>query len=273
MIITRFKGEMLFSHDIRRGRLRACSPELSLAPSSHKKSKPCTVLLRSLRLPYLSRYEGERLASIETFTDATAWPLVTLLMDLPTEAILKCTGRGWPTFCHGAFAQPESCLRFCEMCMQEQREQYAVSWWMRDLNLPLVSVCPHHQIRLHSADRDAVMAVDGLLPHELRHIALPIRGEIDNRSIEIAKFVVKLCVENSQATRAWLKALAPKILWNYCSEYAEKFRKNVTAQSTPNNCYMDPGESQEYGLLSDRKWNNYLIIVALGRTQADAKFR
>src|ERR1039457_2705373 len=149
MIITRLHGEMLVSHSIRTYRMgigncfeKYISPYFQKIGSTHP-----SMSLPVPRSSALDTVDDARL--IEMYEDATAWPLLGLLEGFDLQELFLR-----PPFRRRRVpprAYAEETLRFCATCAREQRNADAVSWWMRDLNLPLVAVCPIHHTPLYIA--------------------------------------------------------------------------------------------------------------------------
>ena len=144
---------------------------------------------------------------IEMYEDATAWPLLGLLEGFDLQELFLR-----PPFRRRRVpprAYAEETLRFCATCAREQRNADAVSWWMRDLNLPLVAVCPIHHTPLYIARIHQVLENDGKLPHELVGCSTRIDCRADDDAVQIANTVISLCKRgpllDSMKVLQWIK--------------------------------------------------------------------
>lgn len=194
MIITRFRGEMLFSQKMRATRLNG---SIHGEPAAHLHTKHFGASCR-LPPPRYSALELNQQMLHATFVDATAWPILCLVAGYHLEDIfeLPTRNRGMPPP-FGWNTNEEEHLRFCAACALEQRQQYGVSWWMRDANLPIVAVCPFHEVPLHFHTTNGVLKSQ-LMPHELLEHSHPIPGRVTVKAKSIARKMIELCNQSAQ---------------------------------------------------------------------------
>lgn len=55
-------------------------------------------------------------------------------------------------------------LRYCPICKQEEQQQYGESYWHREHQLPLMTICPKHHCRLVEFVGDGFWKVNVFLP-------------------------------------------------------------------------------------------------------------
>ncbi len=110
------------------------------------------------RMPSSLGYDLERLLEEHTAINYYAAFMTT---DQRGEMIEKSligdpTGRNVTGF-NSKPVRPTTFLRFCRICLDEQRSQYGETYWRRIHQLPIVVVCPQHHCRLiDSTVRDAI---------------------------------------------------------------------------------------------------------------------
>jgi hypothetical protein len=262
MIITRFEGEMLFSNAIRMERLSNGRPiRLASLPFS---TNLYGNHISSLRLPAPKWTFGQEYELLDTYIEATAWPLLALLKGVSIQEILNLAATGWPKLFSKARARTESHVRFCRNCAEEQRKRFSVSWWVRDLNLPMVSVCPIHGSRLYYVERNLVLDESGFLPHEMLKVAHKIPGHVDDEAIEIADFVITLCRKSAQLDSARLSKCASELRSIQFTNLNEKLSRSTVIWAIPNGCsYVT--ETHEQWLSSDFHLDYELVVLAIAR--------
>lgn len=215
MSISLFHGELLCSYAIRHARL-GLSGSVEDAESTYLIRLPKR--MRSCRLPFpktAGDADGGSGIGVAELRESTAWPILSLLYGFDLSDLInrpgQSNGLGERTL-HGLHLKmlQEENLRFCAECAQAQRQHYAVSWWMRDLNLPLVAVCPRHCTPLRFTKRVDVLAKSGLLPHEVLQSSEAVQCVVDRYSLNIACTIRELCHNSEQidscALRRWLSA-------------------------------------------------------------------
>lgn len=201
--MTRFRGEMFGSVAIRAYRLRG-RYKYGVGPDPDG----------NLRLRTIRNYvfwptpegPGQERELLEEINDASYFPLLDLLFnDSIGNRFVKSRPFGDPW----VHLDPDTTVRFCALCAAEQRRDFGVSWWMRDLNLPHVGVCPEHSAVLTFVSTEYVLGHGGLLPHELLASTETIRPSPSTKQVVKAAAVVLLCraspLIDSNVFKSWVK--------------------------------------------------------------------
>jgi hypothetical protein len=259
MIITRFRKEMIFSHEIRAERAISGRNILDLQPEICEKfgrsHRPSSLRLPKPRL----KSKAIDMLSIEIYGDATAWPLLSLLQgfDLSELFLPHRDGQRWPWP-----VQPEKSIRFCALCAKEQIISHFVSWWMRDLNLPLVAVCPVHRTSLNCVPVDHVLKMAGYLPHELLDCSCAISGRVDDESVQIANSVIALCNLSATLDSVQIKEWIQNEKRNVDMTALDALRTNIAASTV---CASITGLSstEDNGLLKRNSPEDGLVTLIL----------
>jgi hypothetical protein len=178
--------------------------------------------------------------------------------------VLNLGPTGWLKLFSKARARAEDHVRFCRTCAEEQRKHFSVSWWMRDHNLPMVSVCPIHGSRLHYVGRNLILEHSGSLPHEMLHVAHKIPGHVNDEAIEIADFVIRLCRKSAQLDSARLNKCASEFQSIQYKDWNADLSSFTVIWAMPRGCSYAT-KTHEQWLSSDRHLDNELIVLALAR--------
>lgn len=142
-------------------------------------------------LPVFAQREKEK--ATEIWSQSTSWPIFEIFSGLDFSNLFNSRADFEVPHINERLINKELHLRFCQKCVNEQRHRFGTSWWMRDLNLPLVAVCPLHQIPLFLIRRRDVVELPRSMPHNVLQSARPIIGKVDDASIEVVKVVIELC--------------------------------------------------------------------------------
>lgn len=124
--------------------------------------------------------EAQRLELNYLIDDHTLWPFLAAFhsSDQRQESRNQMIGDGYPYLCLGLMATkcpfPEW-LRYCVICISRDRSKYGEAFWHRAHQLPGISVCPHHNIRLqashvsyrHSRNRHRFTCAESAIPRQI----------------------------------------------------------------------------------------------------------
>jgi hypothetical protein len=247
-VVTRFSGEMFASGWLRAKR-QCAHYEFDHIVAHHHWKWPRTFLwpiriFNSLSRPCEDHY-------FEAVDDATAWPLKSVFSDFDLVNLL-CDEVATPI----SIPTSQTALRFCPECATQQRHTLGTSWWVRDHNLPFVSVCPQHGLVLYWADRRAICSEGGAMPHEIHSKSKKLDVKASAHALHMAVAIVSLC---HHAPRILSQALFDFILRGLgCRRHAGK-EYDVVAhvhslkfpkRKVHNNYYYEwhacPGEDELY---------------------------
>lgn len=204
MDVIRYKGELLVSQYMRAKRMKEscifCGIRYGADVQPFDKNS-------SFRFPFKDPRE-QSLHPTRYFNDlyeGTAWPLLSLLWGFD----LHCRYDPSDRFFKRSELHTEENLKFCPACATIQRLEYGISWWIRDINLPFVSMCSVHCIPLHYSARQQVFSTL-TFPHEWQSEAKPVAARYCGHADLIGQSVIALCRRSADLDPEAVKRLAAR---------------------------------------------------------------